>query len=156
MTARHRLGGGSYAPALLLDRRSGHLADMTASGVIQQSGGWSLARPQVARVLLCFRVEHLARQFAEPRNARRNRAPRDDCFRDLDGLGADDSYGDIAIVPIRLGPQRSGLSNPPSRRSPLHAAPGSRLSSNAVTPTTVGWQSASAPDTLARTPTRTS
>jgi hypothetical protein len=97
MTARHRLGGGSYAPALLLDRRSGHLADMTASGVIQQSGGWSLARPQVARVLLCFRVEHLARQFAEPRNARRNRAPRDDCFRDLDGLGADDSYGDSGL-----------------------------------------------------------
>jgi hypothetical protein len=32
MTARHRLGGGSYAPALLLDRRSGHVADMTASG----------------------------------------------------------------------------------------------------------------------------
>ena len=25
---------------------------------------------------------------------RGNRAPRDDCFRDLDGLGADDSYGD--------------------------------------------------------------
>ncbi len=49
MTARHRLGGGSYAPALLLDRRSGHVADMTASGVIQQSGGGSLAREALDR-----------------------------------------------------------------------------------------------------------
>jgi hypothetical protein len=27
-----------------------------------------------------------------------------DCFRDLDGLGADDSYGDNPIVPIRVLP----------------------------------------------------
>jgi hypothetical protein len=35
---------------------------------------------------------------------RGNRAPRDDCFRDLDGLGADDSYGDAALVPAGVAP----------------------------------------------------
>jgi hypothetical protein len=48
MTARHRLGRGSYAPALLLDNRSGHVADMTASGVDRQrdldADAWLLRR----------------------------------------------------------------------------------------------------------------
>ncbi len=94
MTARHRLGGGSYAPALLLDRRSGHVADMTASGVIQQSGGGSLAREALdrkSRESCSASASSISPGNSLSPATRGNRAPRDDCFRDLDGLGADDS-----------------------------------------------------------------